>query len=61
MKISQKDLPIFFANIGLSVSEQYQSGIMSNLHVLSHYANMIEIFPLSDREEPAAEYEPDHA
>nr|WP_294917036.1 DUF4089 domain-containing protein [uncultured Neokomagataea sp.] len=60
MNIQQKDLGIFFQNIGLNVSEAYHEGIMANISILSTYASMIDEFPLSDREEPAAQYEPHH-
>ncbi|WP_282958328.1 DUF4089 domain-containing protein [Neokomagataea anthophila] len=60
MNIHQKNLTLFFQNIGLNVSEQYHGGVMTNLVVLSSYADMIDQFPLSDREEIAAEYEPNN-
>ncbi|GBR45580.1 DUF4089 domain-containing protein [Neokomagataea thailandica] len=60
MIIHHKDLTLFFQNIGLTVSEQYHDGIMANITILSAYADLIDQFPLSDREEPAAEYEPNH-
>ncbi|QDH25439.1 DUF4089 domain-containing protein [Neokomagataea tanensis] len=58
MKIEQKNLPLFFSNIGLKVPDTYHSGIMENVHVLSNYASLIDSFNLSDHEEPASVYEP---
>jgi len=52
------EIKVLAAANGLAISTEFHEGVRTNLDLLRSYATLIEGIDLSDRLEPAFEYEP---
>ncbi|AQS86971.1 hypothetical protein AA101099_0852 [Neoasaia chiangmaiensis NBRC 101099] len=56
--IDDREIDILSAGVGLTIAPEHRAGVSANLRLLRAYSELIDEFPLPDREEPAFEYHP---
>lgn len=57
-KTKEDNLAARAAALGLVISEEYRSAVLSNLDLIAGYEKLVLSFALPERMEPAYEYRP---